>query len=193
MLGAAAAVLGAAAVGSSVLRETAIPTLRELLRRTQETVSLAIPKGDVMVFLHREQGPQPVAVSGQLGTSRPMHITSVGRAYLAALPGEQREDLLVRLLESPQYPIGVDDLPHIRAEIEATERRGWSADRREFDESSVCCGAAIYDEHGLPVAAISVAGVAGRMEGQLDEIGPQVRRAADLLSVTLGGRPPAFT
>lgn len=34
-----------------------------------------------MVLILRERGPRPVGVSAELG-SRPLHSTSVGRAYL---------------------------------------------------------------------------------------------------------------
>lgn len=188
-LGPTATQLASAALGSTRLKNVAIPALHELLLATQETVSLAIPNGHVMVFIHREQGPRPVAVSARLGAARPLHSTSVGRAYLAALPEAQRENLLQELVQAPDSPVAEETLGELRAEIERTQARGWSQDAREFDRSSACCGAAIYDQTGLPVAAISVAGVAERMEGILDEVGPLVRQAADVISLTLGGQP----
>ncbi|GGC36671.1 IclR family transcriptional regulator [Brevibacterium sediminis] len=189
-LGPAAARVGAAATGSSLLKDVAVPALRELLRSTQETVSLAIPHDDVMVFIHREQGPRPVAVSAQLGSSRPMHTTSVGRAYLSALPEDEREAMIQRLMDSPQSTLTSRTLGRLRDEIERTRERGWSQDEREFDYSSACCGAAIYDAAGYPVAAISVAGVAERMEGILGQMGPQVRHAAEVITLTTGGTLP---
>ncbi len=74
----------------------------------------------------------------------------------------------------------------LRKVLQETRERGCSEDRREFDESSCCCGAAVYDHTGMPVAAISVAGVAERMERVLTEVGPLVAEAAAEISAGLG-------
>lgn len=185
-LGPAAARLASAAIASTNLKDVAIPVLRQLLIDTQETVSLAVPNSLSMVFVHRERGPRPVGVSAELGTSRPLHCTSVGRAYLAALPGEQRKQVFDELVASPQSPIDEVSVGRLAAVVEETDIRGWSKDIREFDESSCCCGAAIFDHTGAVIAAISVAGVAERMEKSIDAIGPQVRQAAADISAALG-------
>jgi DNA-binding IclR family transcriptional regulator len=185
-LGPAAARLSSAAIASTGLKEVTIPALRELLTATKETVSLAVPNELSMVFVHRERGPRPVGVSAELGTSRPLHCTSVGRAYLAALPREQYENVLDELVRSPLSPIDESNIVALRDEIQTTQQRGWSQDTREFDPSSCCCGAAIFDHTGQPIAAISVAGVAERMEGILGDIGPLVQKTAATISESLG-------
>ncbi|MFC9840326.1 IclR family transcriptional regulator [Rhodococcus sp. NPDC127530] len=185
-LGPAAARLASAAVASTNLKDVAVPALHELLTATQETVSLAVPNELTMVFVHRERGPRPVGVSAELGTSRPLHCTSVGRAYLAALPSEQCENVLDALVRSPLSPVEESSIGSLREEIARTRQRGWSQDLREFDQSSCCCGAAIFDHTGQPIAAISVAGVAERMEGSLGDIGPLVQKSAATISASLG-------
>ncbi|GAA4013343.1 IclR family transcriptional regulator [Streptomyces plumbiresistens] len=185
-LGPSAARLASAAVRSTGLSAEAVPVLVRLMRETRETASLAVPNGVSMVFVHRETGPRPVAVTGALGVARPLHSTSLGRAYLAALPEDRLEEKLAELVASPESPVEAGTVGSLRSVVEATRRRGWSEDRREFDESSCCCGAAVHDHTGLPVAAISVAGVAERMERALGEVGPLVARAAAEVSAKLG-------
>jgi len=185
-LGPAAARLSAAAVASVDLRDLAIPALRALRDTTQETVSLAVPNGLNMVFVHRDRGPRPVAVSDELGTSRPLHCTSVGRAYLSALSPDRLDAVLEDLVASEASPVDASTVAGLRREIQATRARGWSQDLREFDESSCCAGAPIRDHTGAPIAAISVAGVAERMERIIDEVGPLVAETAAKLSAELG-------
>ncbi|MEQ3553501.1 IclR family transcriptional regulator [Pseudonocardia nematodicida] len=185
-LGPSAAQLAVAATESNPLRDVAVPILRELLESTRETVSLAVPSALKMVFIHRERGPQPVGVSAELGDARPLHCTSVGRAYLAALPVEHCERVLEELVASSDSPVRAGDLPALREILETTRARGWSQDRREFDRSSSCCGAAIRDQSGMPVAAISVAGVAERMEPEIEAIGRQVASTGRRISAFLG-------
>ncbi|MGI8312522.1 IclR family transcriptional regulator [Saccharopolyspora hattusasensis] len=185
-LGPAAVRLANAAVDSTSLLDAAAPTLRELVESTQETVSLAVPNGMTMVFIHRERGPRPAAVTAELGAARPMHNTSLGRAYLAALPDPKLEELLVELVRSPESPVSAATVSALHTEVVRTRERGWSEDRRDFDASSCCCGAAVYDHTGLPVASISVAGVAERIEPMLAEYGPFVAKCCAELSTALG-------
>ncbi|TQS45253.1 IclR family transcriptional regulator [Cryptosporangium phraense] len=174
-LGPTAAQLAAAAIESVNLRDVAIPVLRELVAETGETANLAVPNGTEMVFLAREQPLRTVSVAAHPGSTRPFHNTSVGRAYLAALPAARLDDLLAGL-----------EAPGLREKLDVVRVRGWSDDRREYDPSSCCCGAAIRDHTGEPVGALSVAGVAERMDPVIDQIGPRVRDAAARISASLG-------
>lgn len=189
-LGPTAMHLANAAVASTSLLDAATPALRKLVDLTQETVSLAVPNGLTMVFIHRERGPRPAAVTAELGAARPMHITSLGRAYLAALPEQRLEEALVELVRSPDSPVSAATVSDLHAEVVRTRERGYAQDIREFDASSVCCGAAIHDHTGLPVAAISVAGVAERMEPAIVTYGPVVAKVCAELSAGLGYLPP---
>jgi DNA-binding IclR family transcriptional regulator len=179
-LGPTAAQLAAAAIESVNLRDVAIPVLRELVAATGETANLAVPSGTEMVFLAREQPLRTVSVAAHPGSTRPFDTTSVGRAYLMALPPARLQEVLATL-----------DAPGLEAKLDAMRARGWSEDRREYDASSCCCGAAIRDHTGEPIGALSVAGVAERMDPVIDEIGPRVRDAAARISVSLGYLPPA--
>ncbi|MEU4839954.1 IclR family transcriptional regulator [Nocardia testacea] len=185
-LGPMAARMAAAAVSAVDLKDLAGPALRTLRDLTQETVGLAVPNGLNMVFVQRERGPRPVAVSDELGSARPLHCSSVGRAYLAALPAPEMDAMLDMLVASELSPVDAQSRLGLEAELTRTRLRGWSQDLREFDESSCCCGAAIYDHTGRPIAALSVAGVAERMERVVADIGPQVADTAAGLSAELG-------
>lgn len=184
-LGPTAAQLAAAAIESVNLRDVAIPVLRELVAATGETANLAVPNGTEMVFLAREQPLRTVSVAAHPGSSRPFANTSLGRAYLMALPENRLDDLMAR----PESRLD----PDLREKLAFMRERGWSEDRREFDPSSCCCGAPIRDHTGQPIGALSVAGVAERMDPVLDEVGPLVRDAAARISASLGYLPEAST
>src|SRR5699024_10889424 len=125
-----------------------------------------------------------------LGSSRPMQTSSLGRAYLSALPDEERETIIPGLLDSSQSTLTTRNLARLREEIEQRQQRGWSQGVREFNYSGVCCGAAIYDANAHPIAAISVSGVAERMETILGQMGPQVQHTAEVITLTTGGKFP---
>jgi DNA-binding IclR family transcriptional regulator len=53
--------------------------------------------GDAVVYIHKEEGTLAVKMTAQLGTRRPLHCTALGKAYLAALPGQELEARLTGL------------------------------------------------------------------------------------------------
>ena len=76
-----------------------------------------------------------------------------------------------------------DDL---EVEIHRTRQRGWSEDHVEFHPDSTCCGAAILNHVGYPVASISIAGPTTRTEPVLDRLGALAAATADAISRRLG-------
>jgi DNA-binding IclR family transcriptional regulator len=184
--GAAAARLAMAAVQSADVVQVAPEFLRMLVQQARETVGLAVPSGDEMVFVYRERGPHFVSVSSELGARRPLHCTSVGKAYLAALPMSERVPLIRRLELTRFTPSTITDRNALELEVHHTRERGWSEDRGEFNEDSTCCGAAILNHAGHPVAAISAAGPTLRTAPQLHRLGGLVASTADAISRRLG-------
>ena len=77
----------------------------------------------------------------------------------------------------------------LEAELADAHRRGWSCEHREFSDAAACCGAAILNHTGHPVAAISAAGPADRMERALERIAPIVASTAEAISRRLGYAP----
>lgn len=188
-LGPAAARLALAAVQSSDVAQIAPEYLRMLVQQTRESVNLGVPRGTEMVFIYRDKGPQTVAVHGDVGARRPMHCTSVGKAYLAALPQEERDQILSKMVYHAFTPKTITSRRELEEEIQRTIDRGWSEDHGEIDPSSTCCGAAIRDNMGRPVAAISVAGVTDRISPELSRIGAVVASTAEAISRRLGYDP----
>lgn len=191
-LGAEATRMAATALQQSDITQVAPEFMRLLVQQTRETVGLAVFNSNEMVFIHREKGPHPVAVSSELGSRRPLHCTSVGKAFLAALPVEEARALITQITLRPYTDRTVVNRRALENELATTRQRGWSSDQREFDDVSVCCGAAILDQSRRPVGAISVAGLASRMQSALPRVGPIVASTAEAISRRLGYNPDQF-
>lgn len=181
--------LGVKALSSADLFRVAPPVMGPLAVRTKETVYLAIPDEDSMLFVAREQGPSSVAPSAGLGGRRPMHSTSLGKAWLAALPGDEAEHRVKRLTLHRRTPNTIVDPDELRTELGRVRRRGWAVDNIENEPDVGCVAAAIKDRTGEPVAAMSIAGPSGRVLMRVDELGPLVRDTAVALSRRLGHLP----
>jgi DNA-binding IclR family transcriptional regulator len=149
-----------------------------------------VRNADEMIFVYRERGPEDVGVNAELGARRPLHCTAVGKAYLAWLPTDERRAILRRIALTRYTRSTITSRIGIEADLVGTRRRGWSYEHGEFSDAAACCGAAILDHTGQPVAAISAAGPADRMKRALDRIAPIVVSTAEAISRRLGYAPP---
>ena len=190
-LGRETAQLGVAALQSTDLMRVAPPILLQLLEGTREAVNLAVFDSDSMVLIYREQGPQSVTISSRLGSRRPMHASSLGKAYLAAMRPEERHALIERLELKRFTPETVVDKDALERALVAIQKRGFADDRREFEQTLACCAAAVFDHRAVPVAAISVSGPAERILAKFDRVGAEVVTAARAISARLGFIDPA--
>jgi IclR family acetate operon transcriptional repressor len=140
-LGPSIARLAMAAVQSVEVMDVAPELLRALAQQTRESVSLGVLNGQEIVFVYRELGPQSVRVSAELGARRPLHATSIGKAYLSGM-GEQERSVLIRQLElRPHTPHTITSKARLEDDIRLSLERGWTEEHQEFDLSSTCCGA----------------------------------------------------
>jgi DNA-binding IclR family transcriptional regulator len=185
-LGRETAQLGVAALQSTDIMQVAPPVLMRLLEQTREAVNLAVFDSDSMVLVYREQGPQSVTISSRLGSRRPMHASSLGKAFMAALKPEDRHALIKRLDMKRFTPSTIVDRSALERELTRIQKRHFAADRREFEQTLACCAAAVFDHRVVPVAAISVSGPADRMLSNMDRVGGEVAAAARAISERLG-------
>jgi DNA-binding IclR family transcriptional regulator len=178
--------VGLAALNQMDIMHVAPPLLGPLAQAAWETVNLAVPQGDEMVYIYQEDGPGAVKVTARLGTRRPMNCSSLGKAFLAFLPAQEREDRLADLRFVRLTPRSLMTVEALRAELDVTRERGYATDDVEVEQGVSCVGAPILDFRGRPVAAISVAGPAERMPGKRDIVVPLLLETARTISNRLG-------
>jgi DNA-binding IclR family transcriptional regulator len=142
--------------GRSELRLVAAEELKRLRDVTGETVHLAIPNGNSMVYIEKLESPSAVRMASRIGTSVTLHSTAVGKAYLAALSADALQPLLKGLTLRSFTAHTFTDRASLRKELELTRQRGYSMDREENEAGIFCFGGAIRGQRGVPVAAISV-------------------------------------
>ena len=144
--------------GRSDLRLAAMDELKRLRDITGETVHLAVPNGQHMVYVEKLESPSAVQMSSRIGTNVSMHSTSVGKAYLAMLGDPAREALLATLPQPFEryMPNTLANADALRKQLAQVRKRGWSMDDEENEAGIQCFGAPILGDQGVAVAAISV-------------------------------------
>jgi IclR family acetate operon transcriptional repressor len=170
-------------------RRIALPLLRELNEKTQETVHLVILQGELGISIEKLLSPQPVGLDARLGGMMPLHCTGVGKALLAF----QDDDLLERISKSPgllrHTAQTITSLPQLRKELERIRERGYSVDNEEAVDGLRCVATPIFDHAGRVVAAFSVAGPATRVTPErTPEIALLVCETGRKISYRLGYR-----
>ena len=141
---------------TSDLRSAARDFLEALRNATGETVHLAVPSGTGMVYIDKLESPRTVGMTSRIGTRVELYSTSVGKAYLAALPEARLREVLASLDMRPRTAHTITDLDALHAEIERTRKRGYSYDNEENEPDIRCFGGAIVDRSGMPVGGVSL-------------------------------------
>jgi IclR family acetate operon transcriptional repressor len=137
------------------LPRRAQPYLEAVNQATGETVHLAALQGDNVVTLSVREARHAVRVeTGRVGKLEAPHATSVGKAIMAWLPEAEINRILAggmkRFTEKT-----ITDLPALLESLRIVRRNGYAIDREEFLPGVICVGAAIRDQAGTVIGAIS--------------------------------------
>jgi DNA-binding IclR family transcriptional regulator len=160
------------------------PVLERLAGETEETVSLAIAKRLELVYVDQVEAPQIMAVNWN-GKPVPLHATSAGKAFLAFLPEEERDLLLAHKLQR-YTPATVVDRRTLDHQLEAVRRDGYCVCAGELEEALVGVSAAVRNQHGRPIAVVSVWGSEHRMpQASRPEVGRRTVQAASDIEALL--------
>lgn len=137
------------------LPRRAQPYLEAINAATGETVHIAALQGDQVVTVARREARHAVRVdSGRIGKIDAPHATSLGKAIMAWLPEDEMQRMVAHGMKRftdktiTDFPALIEDLRHVR-------RNGYAIDREEFLPGVICVGAAIRDQAGTVIGAIS--------------------------------------
>ena len=188
--------VGAFKTGSAFLRNRRVASMgraamHALMEATGETVNLGIEDDGEVVFISQIESHDTLRAFFRAGSRGAMHASGVGKALLAEFPEHRvRQICAVRRLERfTEHTI--TDLGELLSELAQVRRNGWAHDDEERSLGMRCVAAPIFNEHAEAIAGVSVSGPAVRVTPRkLDDYGPMVRRAADEITRSIGGRLP---
>lgn len=155
-LTAQALIVGRRAVGEIGIREAAAAPMTMLRDATQETIHLSVLDGsERTVLIDRVDCDRPVRTYNRLGSSGPLHVTSIGRSMLAAMRDEEIERVIERGLDRLTENT-ITDPDRLRGSIREIREAGYAVNIGE-NRANVCAiGAAIRGLDGRPVAGIAI-------------------------------------
>ncbi len=186
--------LGFSAINSMDLREVAAPHLRQLSDKTGYTVNLAILDGVDVVYIERCRTARPgqweIDLNLHVGARLPAYCTAMGKAILAFVPEEQREEIIPQIDFAPRGPNTITDPQAFREELARIRESGIAVNNEELAYGLRSIAAPIHSHSGEVVSALNLA--VHRTMVSMDELiarlGPAVTQTAHDISLGMGHR-----
>jgi DNA-binding IclR family transcriptional regulator len=148
--------IGFGVVASSEIRRIALPYLKQLYKETGESISLVIRDKDEVLYLDRLIAPDLVRFNIRAGLRMPMVSNSMGKAILAFLPSDEREEIIRRAIlnnNATQEPV---DEAEIRHELDIIRLRGYVVHRVQLTGGALSIAAPVVNQKGMAIAGFNI-------------------------------------
>ena len=166
------------------VREAAIGPMRELHRITHQAVNLSVRQGDEIVYIERSYSERSgMQVVRAVGGRAPLHLTSVGKLFLAHDDPQRVRAYATRTGLAGHTRNSITDVTRLERELAKVRALGVARDDEELEPGVRCLAAGLHDDQGRLVAGLSVSAPADRLEESWLE---RVRATAAQISAELG-------
>jgi DNA-binding IclR family transcriptional regulator len=168
------------------VREAALMPMRELHRITLQPVNLSMRQGDEIVYIERTYSERSgMQVVRAIGGRAPLHLTSVGKLFLAQDDLPRVRAYATRTGLAGHTRNSITDLAALERELQRVNQTGIARDDEELELGVRCMAAGILDDQGKLVAGLSISAPADRLEESWTE---RLRTTAEQISLALGHR-----
>lgn len=176
--------LGNLVKGRLNVRDAALLPMRELHKQIQQPVNLSMRQGDEIVYVERAYSERSgMQVVRAIGGHAPLHLTSVGKLFLAADDPQRIRAYATRTGLQGHTKNSLTSLEALERELSRVRQYGQASDNEELELGVRCMAAGIYDDQNKLVAGLSISAPSGRLE---DEWLPKLKDTARNISEALG-------
>ena len=168
------------------VRDAALAPMRELHKLTHQAVNLSVRQGDEIVYIERSYSERSgMQVVRAVGGRAPLHLTSVGKLFLAHEDPARVRAYAARTGLSGHTRNSLTDVPALERELAQVRQQALARDNEELELGVRCMAAGIFDDQNRLVAGLSISAPADRLEESWAE---RVRATAAQISASLGYR-----
>jgi DNA-binding IclR family transcriptional regulator len=190
----AAMALGYAALANLGLRHLSEPYREDVMRATGGAVAVGGRDRHSMIYFGQSRNGLTLGVQLDVGSRIPIATTAMGRAYLWALPAEERAILLRELREHygsrwPKMREGIE------RSGETVAKYGFVISAGEWHDDIAAAGVALKLDDGTGPYAFNCGAPAFRFteDRLLNDIGPRLLSMVRNIEAALGGAAPQAT
>ncbi len=168
------------------VRDAALGPMRELHKLTNQPVNLSMRQGDEIVYVERTYSERSgMQVVRAIGGRAPLHLTSVGKLFLAHDDPQRVRAYATRTGLAGHTRNSITDLPSLERELAKVINTGTARDDEELELGVRCMAAGIFDDQARLIAGLSISAPADRL--QEDWLG-RLKATAAQISSALGYR-----
>src|SRR5688572_12018259 len=170
------------------VRDAALGPMRELHKLTHQPVNLSMRQGDEIVYIERTYSERSgMQVVRAVGGRAPLHLTSVGKLFLAHDDPQGVRAYAGRTGLVGHTKNSITSLSTLECELAKVLECGTARDDEELEVGVRCMAAGILDDQGKLVAGLSISAPADRLEENWLE---RLKETAAQISSSLGHRGP---
>ena len=176
--------LGNLVKGRLNVRDAALGPMRELHKLIQQPVNLSIRQGDEIIYIERAYSERSgMQVVRAIGGRAPLHLTSVGKLFLAADEPQRIRAYATRTGLQGHTKNSITQLETLERELSKVRQYGQANDNEELELGVRCMASGVYDDQGKLIAGLSISAPSGRLE---EDWLPKLKDTAQRISETLG-------
>lgn len=169
------------------VRDAALLPMRELHRLIQQPVNLSVRQGDEIIYVERAYSERSgMQVVRAIGGRAPLHLTSVGKLFLASDDPQRLRTYATRTGLPGQTRNSITQLPVLERELSKARQKGVARDDEELELGVRCMAAGIYDDQSRLIAGLSISAPTDRLDEQWLA---KLQFTANEISTALGYKP----
>lgn len=134
----------------------ALPAMRRIHERLNETTFLSIRAGDTRVNIEQIVGLQQLRRVASIGDPKPLYVGAASKVLLAAMPDAWIDAYLDRTELTPHTQWTIVDHAALRHDLARIRSRGYALGEREGDAQTAGAAVPLRDATGEVVAALTI-------------------------------------
>ncbi len=166
------------------IREIALPLMQNLHESIGEAINLGVRDRDEIIYVERtSSGRSLVRVVYLVGGRAPLHLTSLGKLFLAAENADEVRAYAKRTGLPGKTPRSLTELSALEKELDKIRRHDLAYDNEEAELGLRCIASPIRNDEGIIVAGLSISAPTDRHNPEWVRL---IKNTADEISRALG-------
>ncbi len=167
------------------------PYAEKLSNECEETVHFVKKTGNSVLYIEKLESQSVKArsfrLSSQVGLTRPMYCSGVGKVIMAYLPDDEVKAIWDSSDIEKKTDHTITDFDLMKKELALIRKKGYALDNEENELGIRCIAVPVFDYHDTPQYALSISTLISRMpDERLDELSRLLLSTASEISRVLG-------
>ncbi len=141
-----------------------IPYMKEISRRFNETVNLAILDRDEIIYLYSMGSDNTLKLDLRIGSNQPAYCAAVGKVLLASLSEREIDGYLQRVKLKSYTLYTITNKKYLKKDLKLIREKGYSFVNEEYMVGVSCVAVPLKDNRGKVCAGLSFSVPTVRMD-----------------------------